>query len=337
MSLTFLLTSCYVLSQAGPYLSQRGNSVKIEKLLADPKTDAETRAFLELAMDIKSFACELGLKEDKNYGSYKKLDKDYLAVVVSACDKYSFKQYFWSYPFLGKMPYIGYINESGLKKEIERLKNLNLDIYARKVEAFSSLGFFKDPLYSFMRQYSVYRLAELLIHEQTHAAIYFKNQSQFNEETATFIGETGAELYVISRYGKDSEQFRTMTEEKKDGERFRGLMLGLRDKLDELYSSDLTDEEVEKGKSGTISEFQEDVKNNYYNYFITENFKGLSGMTLNNAYISLFNTYTGDLDLFRKIFELESESVPAMLEWLKSLKNTGGPKVLMRERTAAQK
>ncbi|MBN1648058.1 MAG: aminopeptidase [Spirochaetales bacterium] len=325
-----LFSGCYVLSQAGPYLSQRGNSTKIEKMLDDPETDPETRAFLERVLDIKKYADSLGLAEDRNYTTYKELDKDYLAIVISACAPWSFDTYMWTYPFLGKMPYKGFINEKGVKNEVKKLREKNLDIYVRKVEAFSSLGYFRDPLYSFMRSYSAYDLAELLLHEQTHATVYYKNQSQFNEELATFVGETAARDYIADRFGSDSTEFKAIDINRKNREHYRNLMIGLRNKLQELYEKDLGPEMTGPEKERIISDFQQDVDRNYDSYFSDDNYRGLATFKLNNAYISLFHTYTGDLELFQKVYEHCGQSIPALMERMKALKGEKDLKAVMR-------
>lgn len=328
---TIPLTGCYVLSQAGPYLSQRGKARDIGKVIDDPATDQETRQFLERVLDIKGFAVENGLKEDKNYSSYKELDKDYLAVVISACPPYSFEPYMWNYPFLGKMPYKGFINEDGVQKEIDRLKEKGLEVYAREVDAFSSLGYFKDPLYSFMKNYSEYDLAELLLHEQTHATIFFKNQSQFNEEIATFSGETLGRKYIASRFGKESEIYKDIDTREKDSAAFRKLMLSLKTELEELFGKDIDKSRMAGLKKEIIGKFQDDVKENYHRYFITENYRGLATMTLNNAFISLFNTYNQDLHLYQKLYEMEDESIAALIARLQTLKKEKDPKAVIRK------
>ncbi len=328
---TILLSGCYVLSQAGPYLSQRGKAKDIDKVLDDPATDQETGQFLERVLDIKNFAVENGLKEDKNYTSYKELDKDYLAIVISACPPFSFEPYMWNYPFLGKMPYKGFINEDGVIKEIDKLKGKGLEVYAREVDAFSSLGYFEDPLYSFMKNYSEYDLAELLLHEQTHATIFFKNKSQFNEEIATFVGETLGRKYISSRFGEESEICKNIDTRKKDSAAYRKLMLSLKAELEELFKKDIDESRMAGLKTEIIKSFQDDVKENYDSYFITENYKGLATMTLNNAFISLFNTYNQDLHLYQKLYEMEGESTPALLAKLQTLKKEKDPKAVIRE------
>lgn len=319
-------TGCYVLGQAMPYLSQRGGAKDIGKMLNEPGLDEKTRNFLDLVLDIKSFASRIGLKVDQNYLHYKKLDKDYLAVVVSACSPFSFEPFMWDYPFLGKMPYKGFIKEDGVKAEVEALKKKGLDVFVRKVQAFSSLGFFKDPLYSFMAEYSVYDLADLLMHEQTHATIYVSNQSQFNEELATFVGKKAAESFVIFRYGKESKEYKDIALNKQDSEAFRKLILGLKAGLEKLYSGDRDEADMTMAKKRMFDEFKADLEAHYDQYFVTENYKGLASLELNNAYLSLFSTYHQDSEIYEELFNKFDKDLPAFITRVLTLKNSKDPK-----------
>jgi predicted aminopeptidase len=86
------------------------------------------------------------------------------------------------------MPYQGFYERNDAEAEAKRLKALGYDVIVRKVDNFSTLGFFKDPVYSFLTSYSPGEIANLIIHEQAHATLFVKGQSDFNEEFATFVG-----------------------------------------------------------------------------------------------------------------------------------------------------
>jgi predicted aminopeptidase len=128
--------------------------VPIAEALKDPTLSAEEKHKLELAQKTREFAeKDLHLKPTENYTSYVKLDRPYVTYVVSAAPKWELKHYQWSYPFVGKMPYKGYFSEADAKTEEADLKKEDLDTYMRGVSAYSTLGWFKDPLLSSMLRY----------------------------------------------------------------------------------------------------------------------------------------------------------------------------------------
>ncbi|MDR3341903.1 MAG: aminopeptidase, partial [Treponema sp.] len=198
-----VFSGCYTLKQGVTMLGYLNRAVPLESLLtASPEepvdasgeegsSDAalDKRRFVEQVLDIRRFAITaLGLRESANYTRYVALDRDYLAAVVSAAAQDSFSRYEWWFPVVGKVPYKGFFDPKDARKEAEKLKKKDLDVWIRGVDAFSTLGWFSDPLYSYMRHYPVHQLADLIIHEQLHATVYLKGQSQFDEELAEFVG-----------------------------------------------------------------------------------------------------------------------------------------------------
>ena len=211
---TLLVSGCA--SQVG-YLAKQGSYLlrysvgtrSIDSLIADSSTAADVRAFAVKVREIRGFAAEsLGLRSNGNYTRYRQIDRDHLVDVVSACDAESFTAYLWSYPLLGKLPYKGFYERSDADAEAARLRGQGYDVIVRPVDAFSTLGFTKDPVYSFMKGYSPFELASLIIHEQTHATLFVKGQPEFNEELATFVGNEGAFEWLQAAYGGDSAEYR---------------------------------------------------------------------------------------------------------------------------------
>ena len=304
-----LLESCYYSKQAAILIAQQQKTQSIETLLDSPDLNAETRGFLLLTQHIRDFAIsELGLKSNKNYTSYLELKKNYMVDVVQAAGPLSFEPYTWKYLFLGSLPYKGYFTPEDAQKEKKRLERKGLDVYVRKVQAFSRLGIFKDPVVSYMKQYSRYRLANLLIHEQVHATVFFKRQTQFNEELANFIGDIGA-LDYLRKYGNPAE-IEAQQKQQEKYERFRTKIFSLKNRLQGVYDSPLPDRLKLKRKEQIITEFKRKLREEYEN---------IDAIPINNAYISCFQLYNGHDELFRKLFQYAERSIPKMLEIVSAL------------------
>ncbi len=239
-----LISACYVTEQGTRYLSIRSKAIPVAKALADSKTAPEVRALLERVAEVRVFASEkLGLKQTKNYTSIVMTDRDHLADIVSACAELSFNRYLWSYPLVGKLPYQGYFTLSEAQAESSRLKKKGLDTLVRQVDAFSTLGWLKDPLFSFMSSYSEADIADLIIHESTHATVFVNGYTDFDEELAVFVGGQGALLWLESKYGKDSPQVTELRKDRADDAAFTAWLRGTAAQLEKLYTTRMDDAE----------------------------------------------------------------------------------------------
>ena len=293
----------YLWKQGGYLLKYGSGAKKIEKLLTDAGTPEDTRRFVSLVSEIKRFAvARVGLKENGNYAAYRETDRDYMADVVQACDAVSFSPYYWNYPFLGKLPYKGFYERADADAEAERLRKEGYDVIVRKVDAFSTLGFFPDHVYSFMEEYSAFDLANLIIHEQTHATVFLKGQTQFNEELAGFVGQEGALEFLRGRYGTDSEVYREAVRGIADSDVFLEFLRRLRGALETVYEGRISRDEKLERKKEIIAAAKNEFKAEVVPLFQTEGYRASGELSINNAYISLYDLYTGDALLLQSYF-----------------------------------
>ena len=312
----FLFQSCYLLKQ-GSYLFRYNRQAVDNRLLLDaPETPESTREFLRLVEDISAFAeKELGLEKNDNYSRFVETNQDFLAWVVSGTKENSFAPYLWGFPLVGKVPYKGFYEKEDAIKEAERLKSRHCDVWIRKVDAFSTLGYLKDPLYSYMKDYSIYAVANLIIHEQTHATIFLKGQGEFNEGLATFVGDMGAKMYVSRRFGPESEEYLSILDREKDRLKFHSDLNGLRDRLEKYYSEE--HEDMKSGKEKIISGFQYEFRKNYDDHYRTASFKKIGELPINNAFISLYSLYNDNLDIFRIFHEKHGSDLRITLKLIR--------------------
>jgi predicted aminopeptidase len=246
--------------------------------------------------------------------------------VVSASAKDSFTRYEWHYPVVGDMPYKGFFNVEDARKERDKLEKKDLDVWVRGVEAFSSLGWFKDPLYSYMRSYSPNRLADLIIHEQLHATVFIKGQVQFNEELAEFVGSEGSRLYMESRFGPDSEEYRAMFTARDDSKAFVAFIRELIAELEALYASGAAREEKLREKERIIASAKERFDAGYESRFTGDNYRGFSELPLNNAYLELYRLYYAEDNFFEDLYERSGRNLSALIAAAKTITRKGDPK-----------
>jgi predicted aminopeptidase len=333
-----LFSGCYTLRQGTIMLGYLNRAVPLESLAAETAAgEGESpAAFVAQVQDIRRFAMEeLGLRESRNYTRYVELDRDYLAAVVSACEKDSFTRHEWWFPVVGKVPYKGFFNAADARKEREKLERQDLDVWVRGVDAFSTLGWFRDPLYSYMRNYPPHRLADLLIHEWLHATVFLKGHIQFNEELAEFVGTEGARLYIEKTYGPDSEEYRMIGAADADSAVFVGFIKNLIAELETLYNSAADREEKLNRKAEIIREAQARFEAGYDTMFLSDNYRGFAKLTLNNAYLELYRLYYAENTFFKDLYARSGRDLPRFIAAAKTLRNRGkkgpGPKVQLME------
>jgi len=313
-----MFSGCYSLSQGITMLGYLNRAIPLEKV-----DDAE---FVRLTADIRAFAMdELGLSQSKNYTSYVEIDRDYLAAIVSASAKDSFKRHEWNYPVVGRMPYKGFFNIDGARKERSKLEKKGLDVWIRGVDAFSTLGWFKDPLYSYMKKYSPDRLADLIIHELVHSTVFIKGQINFNEELAEFIGSEGARLYMEKRYGLESDEYKTMLMSKENNKKYVAFINELIAELDILYSNNaINSEEKLIQKEQIIIAAKKRFEAEYDTRFTSENYKSFIELAVNNAYLELYRLYYTEDNFYQDLFERSGSDLPAFIAAAKKLKKKNG-------------
>ena len=339
LTVLFLLFSgsnCYLIKQASFILYYNNKAVNTEKIVKDSATDLKTKKFLNLVNEIRQYAVDsVGLKRNSNYTRYVKTDRNYLVDVVSACDPVSFEKYQWHFPFFGSVPYKGFFEKKDAENESRKLLAKGFDINIDEVDAFSTLGFFSDPLYSFMSSYSAFGLASLIIHEQTHATIFIKNQISFNEQTATFVGNQGAINFVKQKFGEDSEIFKNILISQLDHKTYLTSLRALVNDLKNVYASKaLTKNEKLDEKEKIIKLYKDNINTNYNSLFRTQRFRGIEKAKINNAFLSARMTYTLNLEHFNKLYIKKNYDLKETVTYLKSLqkmKNKNLEKILESE------
>jgi predicted aminopeptidase len=332
-----LLSGCYLLKQGTYLLSYNARSRPIEKVLSAGTASGEEAEMLRAVQEIRCYAVDqIGLEQNRNYTRYLDLDKDYLVDVVTACAADSFTPHQWRFPLFGASPYKGFYEEADARRQAARLEKRGLDVWIRKVDGFSTLGLLSDPIYSFMTDYSLYALADLIIHEQTHATVFVKNQIQFNEELASFIGSEGALAYLRSRYGEDSKPYAQALAAREDRKVFKDRIIELHGQLERIYSQETQRETILAEKVRTVEAFNRNLAEEAPRVFKTDRFRAFRGIPVNNAYIMSFVRYNQDLQLFYRLYEIQGRDLTSTVEVLKRLaKVKGSPKAAL-ERLIAE-
>jgi predicted aminopeptidase len=323
------LSGCYLLKQGCYVMKYSAEAKRIDTLLQRADTPEDLKAFFLLVDEVRRFSSDsIGLVENDNYSTYVNVDKKHIVDVVYGAEKLGFIPYRWSFPFLGSFPNKGFFELEDAHKEAKRLAEKGYDTCVLGAPAFSMLGFSSDPLYSYMKRYSVFGLANLIFHEQTHATLFVSSHLQFNEELATFIGQEGALRFVRGKFGDTSEQYRSAVNSIRADEVYNDLIKSLCADLKAVYeSAGLTDDAKLRLKQAIITHFKDFVTMHCDSLFPSRDKKrpcDLSKVTINNASLVADMTYTLNLSLFRELYERKHHDFRAMLASLKTLKKKKG-------------
>ena len=198
----------FLLTPTGCYLSRAGweeakilaGRRQIVRLVEDPTTDSATRSRLRLVLAARGFAADsVGLRTGESFTTYSHLDRDTLVLVVSGAYRDRLEPYTWWFPIVGRVPYKGFFDFSDALALARDLERRGYDTYVRPSAAFSTLGWFNDPLLSTTLRLDSINLANTVIHEVTHNTFFKADEVVFNESFANFVGARGSAWFFRSR------------------------------------------------------------------------------------------------------------------------------------------
>lgn len=212
------------------------NAKPVDDFLADPNFPDSLKAKLHLIEEVREFAIDsLGLKDTKNYKTLFDQKGKEIMWVVTASEPFQLKAKEWVFPVLGAVPYKGFFNQDLALSEKKLLEAEGWDVSVRNPGGWSTLGWFTDPILSEMLSRSNGDLASLIIHELVHSTIFIKDSVDLNENLASFIGDRGAEKFLVNKYGNQSLEYLNYIQEEKDFKSYVDHTLRGCDYLDSLY------------------------------------------------------------------------------------------------------
>jgi predicted aminopeptidase len=223
----------------------------IDDWLADPATPADLKARLETARRIREFASrELHLPENGSYTSYADLGRRYAVWNVFAAAEFSVDPKPECFPFTGCVAYRGFFSEQEAQRYAEKLRKDGFDVYVGGVPAYSTLGWFDDPLLSTFIRYPESQVARLVFHELAHQVVYARNDTTFNESFAVTVEDEGVRRWLESQQrAAELEAFRAGQQRKRD---FYARVKETRERLKTIYASRLPREQLLEQKRGEL-------------------------------------------------------------------------------------
>lgn len=303
-----MLSSCsslsYYTQAAQGQLELLSDARPIDDWIADTSTNEKLRHRLETARQIRRFAIqEMKLPDNGSYTNYTNLKRPYVLWNVVATPELSLKPLQWCFPVAGCVNYRGYYSKAQAQAYAKQLRAQGNDVEVGGVSAYSTLGWFSDPLVSTFIHYPDAELARLIFHELAHQVVYVAGDSQFNESFASAVEQAGVEAW-LERFGNRamSDAYERYKARKQD---FLALLLRYRGELERTYRSMVPDEEKRATKARLFLALQDDYQ------VLKANWGGYAGYDrffaepLSNAHLASVATYNDFVPAFRTLLRRE--------------------------------
>lgn len=303
--LAWALGSCQTLRFYGQAIGGQAEILRksrpIGPILADPATDPALRRQLAAVEEIRRFARDhLELPGDESYGRYADLGRDHVTWVLFAAPEFSLEPKTWWYPTLGRLDYRGFFREEETEALAARLRAEGLDVQTGGVDAYSTLGWFHDPVLNTFVHAPDIDLAELIFHELTHRKLFRSGDTMFNESLANAVAEEGVRRW-LKHQGRqaDLEKYEARLVRRAE---FYQKVETTRAELTRLYASDAPPEEMRKKKAALFA----DLRDRFRELRRKWGGRGLEGWLtrdINNADLVSLATYQEQVPAFRRLLD----------------------------------
>ncbi|GMV06900.1 MAG: hypothetical protein AMXMBFR53_31750 [Gemmatimonadota bacterium] len=294
----------------------------IPEVLSDPATDEATRGKLAYILEARRYAADvLGVDVGDAYTMYTKLDRDTLALVLSAAEKDRLVPRTWWFPIVGRVPYKGFFDEDDALEAQADLEEDGFDTYLRPTSAFSTLGWFNDPVLSTFLYADEVEVVETVLHELSHRYLFVPGQVGFNESFATFVGRVAAADFFCTRPGSGPDSVKCLRARARwrDFQRFSVYLDAMVDDLRAVYGDTLLarEEKIARREDvfrASLDRFDAEVAHT----FESVGFGGFRDAPLNNATLLGRIFYYHRLPDFQALLDARGGDLKAVLAELKA-------------------
>ncbi|MCC6750255.1 MAG: aminopeptidase [Deltaproteobacteria bacterium] len=305
LGLLCVLPACsapgYVLEQAVGQLKILAGRRPVAEVLARSDLPRAWRDKLELVQLARRFGQEqLGLRRTAAYTYFYDTHGQPVAYNLSAAPKDALRPKVWTFPIVGRVPYLGFFRRERGQRFEARLREEGLDTDFRPVAAYSSLGWFADPIFSSMLDEEPWQLVDLVLHEITHTTIFLRNQVAFNESLAVFVGQQGTLQLLSQLYGATSRPVRELLAAAARQQRFSALVADLYRRLERLYSGSLSRDEKLRRREEHFAWAQAEYRRIFTD---PKRWGRFAKARLNNAVLLNYGRYNQGVLFHQRVFE----------------------------------
>jgi len=289
----------------------------IEDMLANPETPPELKQKLEHIQRVRVFAShELHLPDNNSYRSYVDVERPYLVWNVFAAPELSLKPYQSCFLVTGCLAYRGYFNKQDAEQFSDELKQQGYDVFVAGISAYSTLGWFDDPVPNTIMHYGDAHLAGLVFHELAHQQVYVPDDTAFNESFAMAVELAGVQQWM--KHAGNKALYAEYKKDKQQREQFIAMLMQTRQELNSLY---LSNENNKPDKKKTILSNLKSRYSKEKNKWNNDRYDGYMKQELNNAHFISVGLYHHYVPAFKKLFEQNNHDWRVFFEKVKQLGN----------------
>jgi predicted aminopeptidase len=304
VSIALALQGCanlgYYLQVAGGHLEVLAKSRPIGDFIEDPDTDPELRRKLKLVLESREFAIhKLDLPDNGSYLTYADLKRAFAVWNVFATPELSLEPKTWCFMIIGCVSYRGYFDHGRATAFAGALREQGYDVYVGGATAYSTLGWFSDPVLNTVLKRSDAEITGVLFHELAHQRLYVKNDSAFNESFAVTVELEGVRRWLS--HHQASEKFELYRRNMTRREDFIALILKFREQLARVYNSPLGDTTKREQKAITFDRLREDYQTLKQAWGGYNGYDAWFSQNLNNAQIASVGTYHQYVGAFQQL------------------------------------
>ena len=289
----------------------------ISRMARDSSVDPGVRRSLRLVLDARDYAARLGLEAKETYTTYADVGRDTLLLVLQAAPKNCICPHTWKYPVVGRIPYKGFFDAADAAREEARFAARGYDTYLRPSGAFSTLGWFNDPLLSTALTEDSVELAATVFHEIAHNTLYVKSATPFNESFAQLVGYRSAQAFFQER--GDETRARQAADRWHDEMVLGDFYAELVSRLETLYGSKPDSAALERGRREAGAWARAQLEGAVGQQLRTIKVGRLADRPINNARLIGARIYRTRLDLFDRWYEQHGRDVRQSVAALKEL------------------
>ena len=300
------------------HLNLMRRAAPIEEVLGRDAVMPVLKDKLQAVLRIRDFASrELALPDNGSYKRYADLGRPFVAWNVFAAPEFSIEPLGYCFPFAGCVGYRGYFSEADAQAESAALRARGYDAHVGGVPAYSTLGWFDDPVLNTFIHYPEAELARLIFHELSHQQLYVKDDTRFNESFATTVEQAGVDRW-LAQQGSDLDRAAYERSQSRKGE-FIALVLKYRSLLEQYYRQDLPPEEKRLGKAQRFAQMERDYAE------LKRSWDGFAGYDRwfaakpNNATLASVALYTELVPALRALLEKEGGDLQRFYAAMKKL------------------
>jgi len=288
------------------------------KVIADPGTPESLRKKLLLAEELCDFAsAKLALPGDSAYHRYADLGRNHVVFVLHAAPEFSLEPKTWHYPVIGELDYRGYFDEKDAESYAETLRKKGFDIHLGGTDAYSTLGFFHDPLLNTFITYPEIDLAETIFHELTHRRIFRNGETTFNESLANTVSEEGVRRWLISKNRRaDLADYEQRLGRRMDFYKEIDITRG---QLTSLYASGIPENEMRARKKEILEKLKARARS-LQSRWGTKALSEWLKLDLTNAHLLALITYNSEIPKFKKLLMESDGDFETLFRKVKELK-----------------